>query len=333
MEHQPVPLIVWIGFIGGVAALITADLLILHRRPAAVPMRQALQMTAFWVLLAAALCVAIGFWRGQDSAMLFATAYIVEESLSVDNVFVFAVIFARFGVPPQYQPRVLFWGIIGAVVMRGAFIAGGLALVSMFAWTMYIFGAILIWAGVKLVLVHASDAQTFDPSTSRLVRVLQKFLPLSSTGDGGRFTIRQSGRLRLTPLFLVLCVIEVSDLLFAVDSIPAVIGITRDPFIVFSSNIMAILGLRALYFVVSNLLEKFHLLHYGLGLIIVFIGVKLILGALPIASTEVGEHGIHISSMITLSVIVLVLTGFSLASLAIRPTRKISEIIRSAADE
>ncbi len=309
-----VALWIWLAFIGAILAIITADLLMFHRRPGVISMRSAMRICAFWIGLAAV--VGLGVWQllGAEAAIQYATAYVVEESLSVDNVFVFAVIFQRMGVSRDSQPRVLFWGIIGAIILRGLCIAGGLALLNWFAWIMYVFGAILLWTGWKM-LQSAQSGPEFSPENSRILRIARRFLPISAQYEGSSFLVRENGRWLLTPLLLVLLVVDFADVIFAVDSIPAVMGVTQIPFVVFSSNIMAILGLRALYFAVAGLLERFHMLHFGLAVIVAFIGVKLILGTMQ---TSDGHPVMHLTSAWTLSIVASVLLISMGASLVVR---------------
>lgn len=299
-----VPLWVWAAFVAGVISAIVVDLKLVHRRAQEIAMRDALRMVAFWVTLG--MLVGAGIWvtLGADAGAQYLAGYLVEQSLSVDNVFVFALIFDRFKVARESQARVLFWGIIGAVAMRGACIAGGLALLSYFTWTMYVFGGILLITAVKML--RSGDDPSADPSQGRVLRLLRRCIPLSEEYDGQRFFTRHAGRLVATPLLAVLVVVEVSDLIFAVDSIPAVFGITQDPFLVFTSNIMAIIGLRALYFAVASLLGSFRFLKTGLAILIAVIGVKLVLQPM----------GIHAPPFATLAIIGVILAasiGLSLA--------------------
>lgn len=290
------PMWAWIALVGGVAVFITLDLLVMHRRPQAISTRAAMAMIAWWVSVAAVVGGAIWWGLGSKPAMDYASAYLVEQSLSVDNVFVFAVIFQRFGVPAVLQPRVLFWGILGAILMRGACIAGGIALLSLFSGMLYIFGAILLWTAWKMLRSHGANEE-FDPGKTAWIRLLMRVIPMSRSYASGKFFERVDGKLLATPLLLVLLVTEGSDVLFAVDSIPAALAITQDPFIVFSSNLLAILGLRAMYFAVAGILRSIPSLHIGLTALIGGIGIKMILGA----------SGIHIDSAWTFAFIALTL--------------------------
>ena len=263
----------WMVFVAALAALLTLDLFVFGRGARVVPFRQAAAWTLFCV--ASALGFAGWLWRsfGGRPALEFVTGYLVEYALSVDNLFVFLLIFTYFSVPAEHQRRVLFWGILGAVLLRGVFILAGTALITRFAWTIYLFGAFLVWTGIKLLF--AGDAG-IEIETNPAVRLAQRFLPVTATYQGERFLVRLDGRLLATPLLLVLVVIDIVDVVFAVDSIPAVFGVTSDPFLVFTSNMFAILGLRALYFLIADFMGRFHYLKYGLGLVLAFIGAKMV---------------------------------------------------------
>ncbi len=264
----------WLGFIVFVVAFIALDLGAFHRRPRAVKIPEAAAWSAAWFGLA--VLFAAGLWRGRgrDVAEQFFTGYVIELSLSLDNLLVIALIFAAFQVPREYQHRVLIWGILGALAMRGAMIAGGAALIQRFEWVLYCFGAFLVFAGVKMVL-EKKDA--VDPEKNLVLRLARKLFPVTPGFDGQHFFSRLNGRLALTPLALVLLVVETSDLLFAVDSVPAVFSVTRQAFIVFTSNVFAVLGLRSLYFLLAGALGYFRYLKIGLSVVLVFIGVKMLL--------------------------------------------------------
>lgn len=253
--------------------MLVLDLAVFQRRPHAVRFREAVIMSLFWIGLAAAFAVLVYFWRGKGVALDFTTGYLIEESLSVDNLFVFLLIFRYFHVPPHYQHKVLFWGIIGALVMRFTFIIAGVALINRFHWIIYIFGAFLIYTGIKLLDARGANV---DPEKNSILKAFRKFMPVTKDYVNGKFLVRNNG-LYATPLLLVLIVIETTDVVFAADSIPAVLAITRDPFIVYTSNIFAILGLRSLYFALAGMMEVFHYLHYGLAVILTFIGVKMLI--------------------------------------------------------
>jgi len=266
-------LIFWVAFIAFVAVMLVLDLTVFHRGSKEVRFRSAMGWSAFWIALAAGFAVLVYFWHGRTAALDFTTGYLIEESLSVDNLFVFLLIFRYFKVPGHYQHKVLFWGIIGALVMRLAFIILGVALINRFEWIIYLFGAFLVYTGIKLA--GGGEAEV-HPEKNPVLKWLRKFIPITPDYVKGKFFVRENG-LYATPLLLVLIVIETTDVLFATDSIPAVLAITRDPFIVFTSNVFAILGLRSLYFALAGMMELFHFLHYGLAVILSFIGVKMLI--------------------------------------------------------
>jgi len=249
------------------------DLVIFHRKAHKIHFREALAWTAFWIALAAAFAVGVHFWYGKTKALEFVTGYVVEESLSVDNLFVFLLIFNYFKVPERYQHKVLFWGIIGALVMRAVFILVGVALMKRFEWIVYIFGAVLIWSGIKFL---RGGETKVHPEHNPVLKHVRRWLPVTKDYVEGRFFVKDNG-LYATPLLLVLVMIETTDVLFAADSIPAVLAISRDSFIVYTSNVFAILGLRSLYFALARMMTAFHYLQYGLAVILLFIGVKMML--------------------------------------------------------
>jgi tellurite resistance protein TerC len=266
----------WVAFGALVAVLLAADLLVFHRRPRHPSLRESLASVAAWCLLALGFNGFLWWWRGGTAGLQFLTGYLLEWSLSMDNVFVFAVIFRYFQVPLHYQYRVLFWGILGAIVMRLGFILAGAALVARFQVVLPLFGLVLLWTAVRLARPGASEV---DPERNFVLRLARRWLPMSRTSmaDCGRaFFVREDGRWRVTPLVLVLLVIETSDLVFALDSIPAIFGITREAFIIFTSNVFAILGLRALYFLLAGVMRRFRYLHYGLAAVLGFVGLKMI---------------------------------------------------------
>ena len=270
----------WAQFALFVLVAIALDLGVFHRRGRAVRLREAMIWTIVWIGSAVAFAFAVApswipGWAGKQSA-IFLTGYAVELSLSMDNVFVIALIFRYFNVPQAWQHRLLFWGIVGALLMRGVMIFLGAAVLTRWSWTLYGMGAFLVWTGGRMLFGQGTEAG-IDPDRNWVVRVARRFLPLSSEFDGERLTTRQSHRWLLTPLALVLMVVETTDVAFALDSIPAVFGITRDPFIVFTSNIFAILGLRSLYFVLASIMDYFRLLKHGLALVLVVIGLKMVL--------------------------------------------------------
>ena len=265
----------WAGFIGAVLLFLSLDLGVFHRRAHVVRFGEALVWTTIWFLLAMAFAFAfVAPNMGEQKTVVFLTGYITELSLSMDNVFVIALIFAYFRVPTMYQHRVLFWGILGALVMRGAMILAGAALINRFQWTLYFFALFLIYTGVKMIF---SRAEGIEPEKNPFVRLARKFYPVSNEFNGQRFTVRTGVARALTPLAIALLMIETVDLVFALDSIPAIFGFTTDPFIVFTSNVFAILGLRSLYFVLANAIGYFRFLKVGLSVVLVFIGIKMLL--------------------------------------------------------
>ena len=266
-------LLFWIAFNAFVAVLLALDLGVLQRRSHTIKFREAVLLSLVWIGLAAAFAVFIYFWRGRTPTLEFVTGYVIELSLSVDNLFVFLLIFRYFHVPTANQHKVLYWGILGALVMRAIFILAGVSLMRRFNWVAYVFGAFLVIAGIRL---FRAEEMEVHPEGNPLVRAFRRFVPVTKEFEGSKFFVRRVG-LYATPLFIVLLVVETTDLLFAVDSIPAVLAITVDAFIVYTSNVFAILGLRSLYFALAGLMEIFHFLHYGLAVILVFIGAKMLL--------------------------------------------------------
>jgi tellurite resistance protein TerC len=264
----------WIVFNGVILLLLFLDLAVVNRSYRVVPFKQALLMSAIWIGLALVFAVFVHQWMGPGKTIEFLSGYLLEEALSVDNLFVFILLFAYFKVPPEEEKTVLFWGIIGALIMRGLFIGAGVALVQRFQWILYGFGVFLIWTGIQLM--RKGDEQR-DPSRNIVLKFCRRFLPLSDTYEQKRFFVRREGKILATPLFVVLLVVETTDILFATDSIPAILAITRDPFIVYTSNVFAILGLRSLYFALSGLMKLFHYLNYGLSVVLIFIGAKMLL--------------------------------------------------------
>lgn len=270
-----VPLGYWVAFNAGVILLLAIDLGLFNRKAHDVGFREAGLWSAFCILLAFGLNIAI--WRvlGAQAGTEFLAGYLVELSLSVDNLFVFAVIFGYFGVPAEYQHRVLFWGILGAIVMRALMIFLGVALLNRFHWLLPVFGAFLIFTGLRMLRQHSAERTVEEES--KIASFVRQFVPVTLAYHGKKFIVREAGTWSITPLMLVLIMIELTDVVFALDSIPAILGITRDPFIVYSSNIMAIIGLRAMYFVLAGILARFQYLHVGLSLVLTFIGAKMIL--------------------------------------------------------
>ncbi len=266
----------WSLFLVGVVAILALDLGVLNRKAHAVKPREAAIWTLFCVSLAALFALWLGWKFGARPALEFTTGYLIEYALSVDNLFVFLVVFGYFRVPTEFQHRVLFWGIVGALVLRAAFILTGAALLARFHWMIYLFGAFLVVTGVKLLFAGEGEV---DPEKNPMLRVARRFLRVTPHYHGQHFFVFEQGRRFATPLFLVLIVIEATDVVFAVDSIPAIFGVTQDPFLVFTSNIFAILGLRALYFLLHDFMSRFHYLKYGLGLVLAFVGFKMVASA------------------------------------------------------
>lgn len=283
----------WILFNVFVLIMLALDLGVFNRKAHEVKMKEALIWSAVWIVLALTFNLWLYFnytppegFTSADSALQFLTGYVIEKSLSVDNIFVFVLIFSFFRVPAKYQHKVLFWGIIGALVMRIIFIFAGVALINQFAWIIYVFGAFLIFTGIKLVTQKNKE---LHPEKNPILKLFKRFFRVSETYDGGKFFTVQNSKKVATPLFVVLIMIETTDLIFAVDSIPAILAVTQDPFIVYSSNVFAILGLRSLYFALAGLVKLFHYLHYGLAAILVLVGTKMILNhyySAKIISTE-----------------------------------------------
>ncbi len=264
----------WIGFNAFVLLMLALDLGVFNRKDHEIKVKEALIWSGVWIFLALLFNAGIYYYRGSEIAMQFLTGYVIEKSLSVDNIFVFILLFSYFKVPPLYQHRVLFWGIIGALIMRAIFIVAGIALISKFHWIIYVFGGFLIITGIKLAI---NKGTKIDPEHNPVVKLFRRFFPATSKYHGNKFWIIENGKRTATPLFIVLLLIETTDLIFAVDSIPAILAITNDAFIVYTSNVFAILGLRSLYFALSGIMDLFKYLHYGLAAILVFVGVKMIL--------------------------------------------------------
>ncbi len=303
-----VPFWAWAAFAAVVVIMLTIDLLA-HRGEHIIKFKEAAIWSAVWVGLSLIFAVVIFFTLGADAGVEFTTAWLLEKSLSVDNLFVFALIFAYFKVPREYQHRVLFYGVIGALIFRGIFLALGVAIVSTFTAVLFVFGAILIYSAYKLI---KDDDESIDPGKSFAVRLLRKIIPVSDEYRGTKFFYKEAGKRIATPLFAVVVAIEAADLIFAVDSVPAVLAVSDNTFIIYSSNAFAILGLRALYFLLAGMLKKFHYLGKGLAFILAFIGVKLFLQAgHKVISTSIPE----IPSLVSLGVIVIALTVSIIASL------------------
>lgn len=293
----------WVGFNVFILLMLALDLGVFHRAAHEVSFREAAAWSAVWVTLALLFNAGILFFSGGERALDFFTGYLIEKSLSVDNVFVFALIFSYFSVPRVYQHKVLFWGIFGALVMRAVMIVAGAALMREFAWIIYVFGVFLIVTGVKMVV--KSEAAV-DPASNPVVRWFRKLVPVTEGYRGEKFFVRENGVRKATPLMVVLVLVEITDLIFAVDSIPAIFAVTTDTFIVYTSNVFALLGLRSLYFLLAGVMHKFHYLKIGLGVVLGFVGVKMLLGHSPY----------KIDTVVSLGVIVGILSVSAIASLA-----------------
>ena len=297
----------WFGFVAFVLALLALDLGVFHRKDHEIGIKEALTWTGVWVFLAMLFNAGIWFWFGSERALEFLSGYVIEKALSVDNIFVFIVVFSVFAVPAKLQPRVLLWGIVSALLLRAIFVVLGAALLSRFHWLGYVFGGFLVFTGLKLLLQGEVDV---DPRSNPLFKLFRRVVPSVAEFHEGRFTILQDGRRYATPLMLVLIAIETTDIVFAMDSIPAIFAVTRDPFIVFTSNIFAILGLRALYFALSGMMDKFHYLKVGLALVLMFVGAKMLLASVY-----------EIPIWASLAVIAAVLVASIVASLLRRPAK------------
>lgn len=264
----------WLALVGAIAVLLVADLLVVHRRPHAVGFREAAIESSVWIALGVAFTAVVAAWFGGQAAGEYITGYLIEKSLSVDNVFIWAVLFSYFAVPREYQFRVLFWGIFGALAMRAGFIFAGVAVLERFDWVLYVFGAFLVITAVRIARHRETEVH---PEHNPVLRVVRRIVPSTSEYDGQKLFTSRTGALVATPLFIVLVLVETTDVVFAVDSVPAILAISREPFIVFASNAFAILGLRALYFLLSGLAGRFRYLNVGLGFILGFVGLKMLL--------------------------------------------------------
>jgi tellurite resistance protein TerC len=288
--------LLWIIFSISVFVLLALDLGIFHRKSHEIGIKEAVVWSLIWLAVAVVFNIIVYLWHGQDTAMEFAAAYIVERSLSVDNLFVFLLIFSYFKVPAAHQYRVLFWGILAALVLRAIFILTGITLIQTFHWLIYLFGAFLIYTGIKIAMKKEDDEA--DLSQNCVLRICKRFLPTTEAYDGGKFFSKNGGKFLVTPMFLVLLVVETSDLIFALDSVPAVLGVTLDPFVAYTSNIFAILGLRALYFALAGCMLMFRFLSGGITIILIFVGAKMLVS---------GFYDVPVE--IALGVIVLVLAA------------------------
>jgi tellurite resistance protein TerC len=310
----------WLGFLGVVFALLALDLGVFHRQDRPMGTREALLYTGMWIAFAVGFGFVVyliyhfhwfdagtaGHVGGRDAAVLYLTGYVIEESLSLDNIFVIALVLAHFRIPKAYQHRVLFWGVLGALVMRGAMIGAGVALIRSFSFMIYVFGGFLLFSAVRMLRPEGGEV---DPGQNRFVRIARRFYPISDTLDGHNFFTHVGGKRAMTPLFLVLLVVESTDVLFAVDSIPAIFGVTDDPYIVFTSNIFAILGLRTLYFALVGLLDKFRYLKQSLVFVLGYVGLKMIF-----------SHQIAIPALFSLAIIIGML-GIGIIASILHPAR------------
>jgi len=299
----------WILFNVFVLTMLALDLVVFHRRAHTVKFREALMWSGLWIGLAAVFAVIVYYWHGRGASLQFITGYVIELSLSIDNLFVFLLIFRYFRVPSTHQHKVLFWGILGALVMRAVFILVGVGLISKFEWIIYAFGALLVYSGIKLFRQQEAE---IHPERNPLLRLFRKWMPVTKDYVGNKFFVRQPG-LYATPLFIVLLVVETTDVLFAVDSIPAILAITLNAFIVYTSNVFAILGLRSMYFALAGMMELFHYLHYGLALVLIFVGAKML-----------GSHYLELPTELALGIVAGILIVSVLASL-IHPRKRESQ--------
>ena len=311
---MPTDLLLWIGFSVFLIIMLALDLGVFHKESHVVEFREAMIWSGIWVGLAVLFNIGVFYYFGEVKGLEFMTGYLVEKSLSVDNVFVIALIFTYFSVPRQYQHRVLFWGVIGALIMRAILIAVGATLIREFAWIIYIFGAFLVFTGIKM---YFQKNEGIDPDKNPVVRFFKKFIPVTDEYNKEKFFLIKNGKRFATPLFIVLLMVETTDLIFAVDSIPAIFAITQDPFIVFTSNAFAILGLRSLYFALAGVIYKFYYLKAGLSVILVFVGIKMML--IDIFKIPIGISLGFVSLVILISVIASVLKN-----------RKLSGSVKSA---
>jgi tellurite resistance protein TerC len=294
------PILLWVGFNVFVLFMLALDLGVFHKNSHEVKIREAMIWSAVWIGLALIFNAGIWYYMGEIKAVEFLTGYIVEKSLSVDNIFVFVLIFGAFQVPAAYQHRVLFWGVFGALIMRAIFIFAGVSLITKFHWIIYIFGAFLIFTGIKIARDKGTKINT---ENSPVINLIRKYIPVTNSYSGSRFLVKQNAKWHATPLLLVLILVETTDLIFAVDSIPAILSITSDPFIVYTSNVFAIMGLRSLYFALAGSLKHFTYLHYGLALILVFVGIKMLI-----------TDFYKVDPFVSLGVITLILAGSISAS-------------------
>jgi len=303
----------WIGFNVFVLLMLALDLGVFHRKSHIVSLKESLAWTGVWVALALLFNAGVWHYAGSQKGLEFFTGYLIEKSLSVDNLFVFALLFSYFAVPPLYQHKVLFWGILGALVMRAVMIVAGAALITKFEWIIYVFGAFLILTGIKMIVKREEE---IHPERNPVVKWFKRLMPVTPDYRGDKFFVRENGIRMATPLFVVLLLVEISDVIFAVDSIPAIFAVTKDPFIVYTSNVFAILGLRSLYFALAGVMDKFHYLKVGLGVVLTFVGVKMILA----------HTAWKIDTLVSLGVIVLILTVSVVLSL-LRPKKIVIPVV------
>ena len=309
----------WIGFNLFVLAMLALDLGVFHRKSHAVSTKEAITWSLVWISLSLVFNAVIYFfwdrmmpgssYTNSEAALAFFTGYLIEKSLSVDNIFVFILIFSFFAVPAAYQHRVLFWGILGALIMRGTLIAVGAALLKEFHWVIYVFGVFLIYTGIRMARHQDEEVQ---PDKNPVVKFFRRFMPVTETFEADNFFIRRAGTLMATPLFLILLIVESTDLVFAVDSIPAIFAVTQEPFIVYTSNVFAILGLRALYFLLANVMDKFQYLKLGLSAVLTFIGVKMVI--VDLYHIPVGASLLVVAGILTISILASLWKGMRTTS-------------------
>jgi len=289
---------VWIAFLAFVVFMLILDLGVFHRNQHEVKVKEALLWSAVWISMALLFNYGIYYFMGKEKALEFLTGYLIEKSLSIDNLFVFIMLFAFFDVKAVYQHKVLFWGILGALILRAVFIFAGVALISKFHWIIYVFGGFLIYSGFKMIF---SKNEKTEPDKNPLVKLFKRFFPVTEKMHGGNFFVKIDGKRFATPLFIVLLVVEFTDLIFAVDSIPAILAVSNDTFIIFTSNVFAILGLRSLYFALAGIAKYFHYLKYGLSAILVFVGIKMVVAGffkIPVTASLFVIIGILVISII-----------------------------------
>jgi tellurite resistance protein TerC len=299
------PYWLWIALVGAIVAMLVVDLLLVHRTAHVIKIKEAAIESAVWISIGLAFGLVLLIWQGGAAGGEYYAGFLIEKSLSIDNVFVWAVIFSFFGVPREYQFRVLFWGIFGALVLRAIFIFAGVSLIERFEWILYIFGAFLLYTAWKIA--HHDETEVVDYNASIAMRIVRRIVPTTNNYDGQKLFTRENAKRVATPLFAVLVLIEATDIVFAVDSVPAVLAVSREPFIVFAANAFAILGLRSLYFLLGGMQGQFRYLNVGLGIILAFVGIKMLL---------IGEpFEVHLPTYISLSVIAVVITGSVVASM------------------